>query len=90
MIRKKTLNQRFYKKFFIISVIFAFAIAVFALGIIYYWSFSSSIRHIFAMFITPNILDIFVCLSLLILDILSYFHFTNIKKHNLTQFVKNK
>ena len=39
MIRKKTLNQRFYKKFFIISVIIAFAIAVFALGIIYYWSF---------------------------------------------------
>lgn len=46
MIRKKTPNQRFYKKFFIISVIFAFAIAVFALGIIYYWSFYHY-NHIF-------------------------------------------
>ena len=46
MIRKKTLNQRFYKKFFIISVIFAFVIAVFALGIIYYWSFYHY-NHIF-------------------------------------------
>lgn len=46
MIRKKTLNQRFYKKIFIISVIFAFAIAVFALGIIYYWSFYHY-NHIF-------------------------------------------
>ena len=46
MIRKRTLNQQFYKKFFIISVIFAFAIAVFALGIIYYWSFYHY-NHIF-------------------------------------------
>ena len=46
LISKKTLNQRFYKKFIIISVIFAFAIAVFALGIIYYWSFYHY-NHIF-------------------------------------------
>ena len=46
IIIKKTLNKRFYKKFFIISVIFAFAIAVFALGIIYYWSFYHY-NHIF-------------------------------------------
>ena len=46
MTRKKTLNQRFYKKFFIISVIFAFAIAVSALCIIYYWSFYHY-NHIF-------------------------------------------
>ena len=26
----------------------------------------------------------------MLLDILSYFYFINIKKHNLTQFIKNK
>ena len=44
MIRKKTLNQRFYKIY--LYSIFAFAIAVFALGIIYYWSFYHY-NHIF-------------------------------------------
>ena len=44
--KKKLSINDFTKKFFIISVIFAFAIAVFALGIIYYWSFYHY-NHIF-------------------------------------------
>ena len=46
MTKKESINQRFYKKFFIISVIFAFAIAAVSLCIIYYWSFYHY-NHIF-------------------------------------------
>ena len=46
MIRKEAINQRFYKNFFIISVILAFAIAAASLCIIYYWSFYHY-NHIF-------------------------------------------
>lgn len=44
--KKKNSQSTILQKIFIISVIFAFAIAVFALGIIYYWSFYHY-NHIF-------------------------------------------